>query len=458
MNGRDTIRRLFSAAIARVDPIPMITSQVSVDGETLRVRTEIDDVAIPLDRFDRVVVVGAGKASARMALGIERVFGDRIAGGVIAVKPGHIEKLRSLRLIEAGHPVPDDGSVRAGREIAGILDEADERTLVLSLISGGGSALLTLPYDREPHSITLDDMRRTTEALLASGADIREINTLRKHLSAIKGGRAAARAYPATTVSLILSDVVGDDLSSIASGLTSPDIGTYADALAIVRRYEIEDAIPRAVLDLLTAGTDGAVADTPKPGDEAFSRTHNILIGTNAQALIAAAGRARELGLNPVVLSSRIEGEAREVARFYAAIARDLVRFGGDSAATPAPLPACIIAGGETTVTLRGDGLGGRNQEMAAAFLAYTRDSAELARITFFSGGTDGNDGPTDAAGGWADAGAAHALARSSLSIEEYLERNDSYNLLKSIDALEITGPTNTNVCDIQIVFVESAD
>jgi len=353
MNQRERVREIFSAAVRRVDPDAMIKTVMRVQNDTLTIQTEQESASYDLAQFRRVVVVGAGKAGARMGRSVEEILGNRIQAGVIAVKPGHGETLSRITLVEAGHPVPNDGSVQAGRRIAAILDDADETTLILSLISGGGSALLTLPFDSAPYAISLEDMQATTQALLASGADIREINTIRKHLSAIKGGRAAARAYPATMVSLILSDVVGDDLSSIASGLTSPDSGTFSDALNIFERYGIIDTVPTPVTRLIRAGVAGDVPDTPRVGDPAFERTRNILIGTNAQALIAARARAFELGLNPLVLSSRIEGEAREVARFYAAIARDLVRFDGDPAVTPIALPACVIAGGETTVTLQ---------------------------------------------------------------------------------------------------------
>lgn len=455
MNQRGRVREIFAAAVRRVDPDAMIRTVMRLEGDVLSIRTEQEEADFDLAAFTRIVVVGAGKASARMARAVEGVLAERIELGVIAVKPGHLDELERIEMIEAGHPVPNEGSVEAGRKIAAILDGADETTLVISLISGGGSALLTLPFDSPPHAIDLESMQATTQALLASGADIREINTIRKHLSAIKGGRAAARAYPATMVSLILSDVVGDELSSIASGLTSPDGGTFADALAIIGRYGITDFVPRSIVDLLRAGVAGTIPDTPKTGDPIFARTQNIPIGTNAQALIAARKRAFELGFHPLVLSSRVEGEAREVARFYAAIARDLVRFDGDAAVTPVALPACVIAGGETTVTLHGDGLGGRNQEMALAFLTRVADAEDVERITFFSGGTDGNDGPTDATGGWVDADAIERLRTSGLDATAYLANNDAYHLLEAISALEKTGPTNTNVCDIQILVVE---
>ncbi len=457
MNRRKKIEEIFRAGVARVDPERMIRDALKLDDSTLTIETELQSHRLDLKSFSRVLVVGAGKASARMARGLEAVLGNRIDDGLVAVKPGHTDSLQYVELIEAGHPVPNDGSVAAGKRIAGLLDEADESTLVVVLVSGGGSALLTLPYDQRPLALTLADIQKTTKALLDSGADIREINTIRKHLSAIKGGRAAARAYPATTVSLILSDVVGDDLASIASGITYPDTGTFSDAKAIIERYDIASEIPRSVIQLLSAGARGEIADTPTADNVAFSRVTNVLIGTNAQALMAARARAIELGYNSIILTSRLEGEARDVAHLFSAIARDLVRFEGDPAVSAVPLPACLIAGGETTVSIRGDGKGGRNQEMALSFLIdlfYSSDQ-ELKRIAFFSGGTDGNDGPTDAAGGWADEAAVTAVEATGVDPAAALAKNDSYTLLEAIDALVKTGPTNTNVCDIQILVVE---
>ena len=455
---RQALETIFEAALERVDPVRMVEECVRLDGDTLTVSAGPTDgtadtsaVRIDLSRFDRIIVVGAGKAGARMAAGVESVLGDRISEGVVAVKHGHTEPLDRIELIEAGHPVPDAMSVEAARRICRLADAADESTLVLVLISGGGSALLTLPYEDDDRAITLDDIRETTRLLLESGAPIHDINTLRKHLSGISGGRFCARLQPATSLSLILSDVVGDNLESIASGLTTGDPTTFADAAEITRRYRIADRLPEPVVRVLADGVAGSIADTPKPGDRSFDRVHNALIGTNALALDAARARAEALGYETVVLTSQITGEAREVAKVLAGIARDTVRGRGI-----ATRPCCILAGGETTVTIRGDGKGGRNQEFALAMLSEIADNPAAFRgVSFLSGATDGNDGPTDAAGAFASPSVLRGVRDAGLSIRDALDRNDSYHFFDAVGSLLRTGPTNTNVCDIQIIVVE---
>lgn len=451
---RDDAVAILRSGIGRVDPWAMVEQSVSVVEETLTVATENETVSIDLSRFERIVVVGAGKASASMARGIETVLKERISAGIIAVKPGHTDTLRTIRMIEAGHPVPDDGSVAAAQAIVELVDTADDRTLVLNLVSGGGSALLTLPYRDEHHAVSLEEMQQTTATLLSCGATIQEINCVRKHISSIKGGRFAARCAPARLVSLILSDVVGDDLSSIASGLAAPDATTFADVKSIIRKYGVGDELPRTVLDVIDRGLTGDIADTPKPGDPIFDDVTNVLLGSNAQAVRAAGEHARSLGYNTVTLGAQITGEAREVARVYAGILRDAVRFNPPEP-TIGEKPLCVIGGGETTVTLRGDGLGGRNQEMALAVIAeFLPDPSPLQSALFLSGATDGNDGPTDAAGGFADAAAVEAALSGAVDIVDVLQRNDAYHGLETIGALLKTGPTNTNVCDIQIILV----
>lgn len=447
LNHAETIAR---AGFDRVDPEKMIEQALSIEDNHLVVATEYERHELDLSRFTKVVVLGAGKATAKMARAVEAVLGDRVREGLISVKYGHTAELRTVRIIEAGHPVPDENSMRAAGETVRIASEADEQTLVLVLISGGGSALLTLPYQDESHELTLSDMQDTTNLLLSSGATIQEINTIRKHISAVKGGRLAAHAAPATVLSLILSDVVGDNLESIASGLTVPDPDTGADAWATVLRYGLQDRIPPRVARLLAACIEDPRLDTPKPKDPVFARVHNVLIGTNAQALEAARVKAEELGYNTLVLSSQVTGEAREIAKFYAAIAVDLV---SDSRACA--VPACILAGGETTVTIRGTGKGGRNQEMAAAFLSeIAKRPAAFAGVTFLSAATDGNDGPTDAAGGFASPELLAAAKEALLNLEQTLADNNSYEYLEMAGALFKTGPTNTNVCDLQILLV----
>ncbi|MCA1753202.1 MAG: glycerate kinase [Spirochaeta sp.] len=445
----ETIAR---AALDRVDPEQMIEQALSIENNHLVVSTENERHELDLAGFRRIVVLGAGKATAKMARAVEQVLGNRISEGVISVKYGHTAPLSKIGTIEAGHPLPDENSIRAAQEQVRIASEADEATLCIVLISGGGSALLTLPYSEGEHNLTLSDMQETTTLLLSSGATIQEINTIRKHISAIKGGRLAAHAAPATVLSLILSDVVGDNLESIASGLTVPDPDSGADAWDVVLRYQLQDRIPSKVAGLLQACKDNPKLDTPKPTDPTFNYVHNVLIGTNAQALEAARVKAEELGYNTLVLSSQITGEAREIAKFYSAIAVDLV-----AGAKACALPACVLAGGETTVTIRGTGKGGRNQEMAVAFLAeIARRPQAYDGVTFLSAATDGNDGPTDAAGGFASSEILATARSASLSVQDALAANNSYEFLDGAGALYKTGPTNTNVCDLQILLVEA--
>lgn len=442
---------IAEAALKRVDPVTMITDCLTLSGSTLQIRTEKQSLSFDLGRFKRIIVLGAGKAGASMAHGVEQVLGDRIETGLVVVKYEHVRELERIELLEAGHPVPDENGVAAARRIVQLAESADEQTLCLVLISGGGSALLTLPASAEGVEVTLEDTQKTTELLLEAGTPIQEINCIRKHISAVSGGRFCRSLQPATTVSLILSDVVGDELESIASGLTCADPTTYDDAWEIAERYRIADRLPHSVRRILEAGRKGEIPETPKEGESAFERVHNVLIGTNALALEAAATRARELGYNTLILTSQLTGEAREIARFFSGIARDLVR-----SETLQPRPACILAGGETTVTLHGSGKGGRNQEMALAFLAEVAARPHaFTGVTFLSTATDGNDGPTDAAGAYASGDIAEKARAADLSINAYLAANDSYHFYDRLGALYKTGPTNTNVCDLQILLVE---
>ena len=382
-----------------------------------------------------------------MGQALEEILGDRLEGGALAVKAGTTLPLRRLRQLEAGHPVPDEGSVRAGREIAALADAGDERTLFVNLISGGGSALLAAPLE----GVSLADKQEVTRLLLACGATIQEINCLRKHLSALKGGRLARRMHPAASLNLILSDVVGDRLDSIASGLTAPDPTTWGEAAEIVRRHGLEEKLPAAVREALRAGTEGRLPETPKAGDPAFERVRNVLLGTNRAALEAARARAEELGYRATVLSSRLTGEAREVARVLYAIGREW--SGGGRAGRP----ACLLAGGETTVTLRGDGRGGRNQELALAFLAAMDEESAggpVPGLFFLSAATDGVDGPTDAAGAFAGPQVLQAARQAGLVPRAWLARNDSHGFFGRIGWLHRTGPTHTNVCDVQVLLV----
>ena len=402
---------IFRAALAAADPVKAVLEHVRCDGETLAVDTR----RYRLSEFDRIRVVGAGKASARMAQALERLLGQRIAGGWVNVPEGTKAGLRRIRLHEAGHPVPDERGVEGAREIARIARESGPRDLVLVVISGGASALMPLPGP----GITLAKKKQITRRLLASGATIQEMNTVRKHMSAIKGGHLAAMAAPATVVALILSDVIGDDLSVIGSGPTVPDPTSVSDAANVLRRFGIP--APR-------------LTETPKVSGAA----QNVIVGSNRQSIAAASEKARERGYQPIVLSTTIDGETRDIARMHAAIAREMVAHGGGK--------WCFLSGGETTVTLRGSGLGGRNQEFVLAAAIALESTPGL---TIFSAGTDGIDGPTDAAGAVAQSG-----ARDVREAQTYLDKNDSYRYFERTGGLVKTGPTGTNVMDVRILLV----
>jgi hydroxypyruvate reductase len=454
---RKDLTDIFSAAVKRVDPESMLLKQCSLDGNVFKVSLPEQNVHYDLSKYQKILVIGAGKATARMAKAIEAVLGSRITEGVIAVKYGHTEDLRIIKTIESGHPVPDNNSLKAAEEIIKLARSADDKTLVINLISGGGSALLCLPYRNDEFECSLEDKQAVTKLLLECGAEIAEINTIRKHLSLIKGGRLAEAIYPASALSLILSDVVGDRLDSIASGLTVPDGSTYKDAVRIIDKYRIKSKLPTSAARFIMLGEAGKIPETPEKDSPVFKKSRNVLIGTNLAACKSAEAAAKALGYNTVVLSSQITGEASEIAKFYLGIGRDIRRDLG-----MLPRPACIIAGGETTVTIKGRGLGGRNQEMALAFLnelkdlpaVHPEDGSDSPQIYFLSGGTDGNDGPTDAAGAFAAADIAAAGAAAGLKIQAYLDNNDSYNYFRQTGGLLITGPTNTNVCDVQIMLV----
>jgi glycerate 2-kinase len=388
--------------------------------------------------FRHIYVIGAGKAGASMARAAERALGRFITGGVVNVKYGHVAKLRRVELNECGHPVPDQRGAAGAEHIAEIASVAGVGDLVLCLISGGASALLPLPAP----PVTLAEKQEVTRLLLASGADIHEINAVRKHLSAIKGGQLARLAWPARVEALLVSDVIGDNVDVIGSGPAAPDRSTFADAAGVLDRYGIRGKVPAAVRTRIDQGVDGAIEETPKPGDKVFSRVRNTVVGGNRLALDAAARHARQFGLSTLVLSSSIAGETREIARMHAAIAREVAESG-----RPVKPPACIITGGETTVTLRGDGLGGRNQEFV---LAAALDIAGLDNVVVFSAGTDGTDGPTDAAGAIAD---GDTLGRKP-DARRYLDNNDSYHYFEALGDLVITGPTNTNVADVRILLI----
>ncbi len=422
-NLRRDAKTILMAALAAADPT------AAVD-RVLRARED-------LGGYKRIFVVGAGKASGTMARAVEELLGSRIAAGCINVKEGDTARTRLIELRPCGHPVPDERGLGGAKRIVEICAAAGEDDLVICLLSGGASALAPLPAP----PITLAEKQETTKLLLACGATIHEMNAVRKHLSAIKGGQLARMAAPAHVLSLILSDVVGDDPDVIGSGPTAPDASTFRDAFAVLEKYEIRERAPVRVRERLRNGAQ----ETPKAADPLFENVENIIVGSNQKSLESAAQAAKELGYKTLILSSTIEGETRDVARMHAAIARQIRMFG-----QPVRPPACVISGGETTVAMRNgkSGKGGRNQEFA---LAAAIAAAGLEDVLILSGGTDGTDGPTDAAGAVAD---GDTVARSNGKAGDALRNHDAYPVFEELGDLIVTGATGTNVMDLHLILV----
>ncbi len=424
---------IFYSALHSVDPYELVKTQ------TARIRAVFQN-----DGYHRLLIIGFGKAACPMAKAAEDGLSGLIDEGLVITKCGHCNRHRPevVRIIEAGHPEPDEHGMKGTAEIMRLLNEADENTLVVCLISGGGSALLVSPTD----GITIKEKKLITALLLKAGADIQELNAVRKHISRIKGGRLAQLANPAKVFSLILSDVIGDSLDVIASGPTTPDPTTYSDALSVLEKYRLIDESPESILRVLRDGDKGLVPETAKEGDRAFEKIENLIIGGNKKALIAAKKRAEELGLLSNIISDNIRGEARQIGKW---LAEKVISEKRDVDVHQKPL--CLISGGETTVTVRGMGLGGRNMELALAF-AMEIDGTQ--GITFLSAGTDGTDGPTEAAGAIVDGETVRRARKDGLDPTEYLCKNDSYNFFSKEGGLFVTGPTGTNVMDIQLAVI----
>ena len=393
----------------------------------------------------RVVVVGAGKASTAMARAAEDVLGERITAGLVTTARGAAASTGGapsrIRVREAGHPMPDASGERAAREMLALVRGLGAGDLVLCLLSGGGSALLPLPRD----GLSLDDMAETTGMLLRCGATIVEMNTVRRHLSAIAGGRLAQAAAPARIATLAISDVVGSPPDAIASGPTVADPSTYADALAVLNRYGIMDRVPAGARRELERGREGAIAETPKPGDPVFRNAAFTIVADNLAAARAACAAARAAGFHTALLSTYLEGEARQAGRVLAGVARQIVATGD-----PVRRPACVVFGGETTVTVTGGGQGGRNQELPLAAAAALDGLRNVLLVGF---ATDGRDGPTDAAGAAVDGTTIARARRAGLDPARHLRNNDAYPLLDAIGDLIRTGPTGTNVADLALVL-----
>ena len=438
---RERVLPILSAALRAVDPYGAVRRALTRDGDLLSLGGRQYD----LRQIECIFVVGAGKAAAPMARAVEDVLGDRLAaaGSAVNVKRGHAEPTRLVRLQEAGHPIPDEDGLAGTRRIVELARQAGPNDLLLCLISGGGSALLQLPAE----GVSLADTQRLTEALLRAGATIDELNAVRKHLSQVTGGGLARLAQPARVASLLLSDVVGNPLDVIASGPTAPDSTTFREARAILERFGLwsAEALPASVLGRLSAGERGELPETPKADDPLFERVHNVIVASNELAALAAVGEAEQRGFHSLLLSTYVEGEAREVARVFAALAREVAASG-----RPLSRPCCLVAGGETTVTVRGTGRGGRNQELA---LAAALKLAGLPDVLLVALATDGNDGPTDAAGAVADGTTLARARRLGLDPFAALANNDAYPFFEALGDLLLTGPTNTNVNDLTFIF-----
>lgn len=456
---RDHAMQIFEAAVNAVKPQNLIPQHLKYEGDKLSIGENIYDCL----KLDHIYIVSAGKAASAMALEAEKIIGDKITECIAVTKYDHAIPLK-CKTIEAGHPVPDEQSLSAGREVLNLLKKAGDKDLVILLLSGGASALM----ESLAGNISLEDLQILSELMLKKGLSISEINTVRKHLSGIKGGQFSTAAYPSRVHSLILSDVPGDDLSVIASGPTVPDPSTFEDVLTIIWKYQMKDECPETILHHFENGKKGSVSETPKPGDSIFQKTSNLLIGSNRIALNAAIGKASKLGYNPVIINPDLKGEASEQASVFMDV---VLNYKGAK-------PACLLMGGETTVTIKSNGIGGRNQEFALASLValeeferhtlqnsgfITGNEKQLSSTDtngpvkiplVLSAGTDGTDGPTDATGAIVDAQTIQQVREKNLNAKEFLNRNDSYNFFKKVGGHIITGPTQTNVMDIVIYLI----
>lgn len=428
--------QIFLAGVNGVLPEELMQLQMKLSGDLL----QVVEKKFPLSRFKHIYLLAAGKAAASMAKGAESVLGNRITNGHVVTKYGYGTDLKNLTLTEAGHPIPDSEGVKGTQKIVDIARQATESDLVICLISGGASALMA----DAPEGATLDDLKRTNELLTKCGADITEINTVRKHLSKIKGGQLAQVLFPATTVCLILSDVIGDRLDVIASGPTVGDSSSFSDALAIIGKYTLQNSIPAPVLHYLHEGAGGSVPDTPKPGNPVFHNVHNYIIGSNGIALKSSAKKAVELGFETHIVTDSLQGDVTEAANFI------LKTMEGQKPTGNAPV--CLLFGGEPTIKVSGSGLGGRNQHLAL-YLATKIDRRK--NITVLCAGTDGTDGPTDAAGAVVDYETLTKSVEKGVDPNHYLANCDSYRFFQQVGGHVITGNTRTNVMDIIVAIVQ---
>lgn len=434
----DAANTIFLAGVERVNPRQLICEKIELVGEMLNVLNSKEIIfSINISKFKKIKILGLGKASVSMGLGILDIFPDVCEGLLVTKDLSENIFKNHIKVILGSHPIPDEKSLEAGRLVLDFCTNCSDSDLVIGLISGGASALVEIPVD----GVSLSDLIKTTEILLKSGANIQEINSIRKHLSQLKGGKLAAALGPATSLNLILSDVVGNDLSVIASGPTVLNDSTYKDAWSVVEKYDMTQCLPKNVIDYLRKGL------AEKIGEPVLSDTHNFIIGSNLDALVAAQSKAVALGFETLIISSEIEGEANSIAAFFVKQLTNS-KWNGEGK------PKCIIAGGESTVKVKGSGKGGRNQEMALSFLdELIHKDMPLNPFVFLSAATDGGDGPTEVAGAYVTKDLLQKVRDLKLNSHEYLSNNDSYHFFQAINGAFYTGATGTNVCDIQILI-----
>lgn len=430
---------ILNFSIKACDPFYAIKKRLKIE----RGKLWVDNLAYELDSIRRILVIGAGKASARMAQALGEFLGGKIFSGIVVTKKGYgIPLEKKIDLAEGGHPLPNRDGWSATRRIIRLLSRTEEDDLVILLLSGGGSSLLVSPVS----GISLKDKIKLTQQLLRCGADIKEINTIRKHISQVKGGRFAQLVQPSRILTLILSDVIGDRLDSIASGPTAPDKTTFSDCLKIIHKYKLTDKIPPSVYSHLKKGGAGKIEETPKPGNSIFKRVKNVIIGSNRIALQAAKKKAESLGFNVLLLPRPVQGDTTRAALRHVDLIKRI-----KNRRYPITPSACIISGGETTVKVKGKGLGGRNQEFA---LVGALGIDRMKNVIFLSAGTDGTDGPTDAAGAICDGDTIKRALQRNLEPKSHLDNNDSYHFFQKLGDLIITGPTHTNVMDIHLALI----
>jgi len=438
MNGRVASEEIFRAGVKSVSPSGLVRKYLEIDHKGITAGGKF----FSSEMLNNVFVVGAGKASAMMAAGVEDILGDRVTGGHIAVKYGFSCKLSRIKITEAGHPSPDENSFKATGRIIDIVNKAGSDDLVLCLISGGGSSLLA----DLPEGVSEDNLKTLNNLLVNSGASISEINTIRKHLSSVKGGQLARAAYPAQLVSLIISDVPGDRTDVIASGPTVPDPTTFEEAMEVINKYDLGKSLPREIMAHLVKGIRGGIPETPKPGDMIFNKVTNIIIGNNRMALASACMKARELNINPVIVDDQLQGDVADVAE---RIVSTSLAYQSDEACIR---PACLLFGGETTIKMTGKGLGGRNQHLALLCSSLLKGKPG---ITVLAAGTDGNDGPTDVAGAVVDSETSEVAGSMHLDLQMFIDSFDSWHFFHDAGGHIVTGPTMTNVMDIIVVIVD---